>query len=465
MIEDEPATTSATLERSFSVSSNNSNLSASMRSRLSIQARRKVREKGIVGCDDVSCIVRDPLSPDFIRDKRDFGSQAFDLWSKRDIAEFETVASMLPENQLTSCTIARFLTRRDCKEVEIALQLLRDADGTLLLPRRKETEASFLQSIQEQQKELSKLHQAPHHHAANDQPATEEAAAALRSELELRAPRVLLPWVPCYHPGRHCSSFSGKEDAGPDGTTPWCSCKRSGAWCEPGCGCEPDCIDRFKGCDCAKLGKECKAGADDGKGRPLQGCLCLYHMRECHPDLCAGHAEKPCKEMSFATDKVIRTFIGPSDLEGYGLFVGEDASLARVYIGEYRGELTNEDEAVERATLYGVTGRSYLFDVTKCGVVDGLRLGNKVSCPRADWVRQINVAATDRLVTSILLAKVERTAARERVSRLANRGLLRIRPLICRAGTQVNGECRLLVVSKLDGRSSLKKNDELLLGE
>lgn len=76
---------------------------------------------------------------------------------------------------------------------------------------------------------------------------------------------------------------------------------------------------------------------------------------------------------------VQRTFIGPSDVEGYGLFVGEDVSLSRVYVGEYRGELVNENEAVERSLLYQAEGRSFLFDLTKCGIVDGLRLGNKVS--------------------------------------------------------------------------------------
>ena len=43
-----------------------------------------------------------------------------------------------------------------------------------------------------------------------------------------------------------------------------------------------------------------------------------------------------------------RTFVAASDLEGYGLFVGEDCTANRVYVGEYRGELVNENEAQER---------------------------------------------------------------------------------------------------------------------
>lgn len=77
-----------------------------------------------------------------------------------------------------------------------------------------------------------------------------------------------------------------------------------------------------------------------------------------------------------------RTFIGPSDLEGYGLFVGEDVQLSRIYIGEYRGELINEHEAQMRSLLYQTRARSFLFDVTQLGIVDGLRLGNKVGSAR-----------------------------------------------------------------------------------
>lgn len=43
-----------------------------------------------------------------------------------------------------------------------------------------------------------------------------------------------------------------------------------------------------------------------------------------------------------------RTFVAASDLEGYGLFVGEDYHLSRILIGEYRGELCNEHEAQMR---------------------------------------------------------------------------------------------------------------------
>ena len=76
-------------------------------------------------------------------------------------------------------------------------------------------------------------------------------------------------------------------------------------------------------------------------------------------------------------------------------------------MGEYRGELINENEAQERrwaphtfqlritlrgkahdvsftnarphSLLYQTRQRSFLFDLTKLGVVDGMRLGNKVS--------------------------------------------------------------------------------------
>lgn len=88
--------------------------------------------------------------------------------------------------------------------------------------------------------------------------------------------------------------------------------------------------------------------------------------------------------------------MGPSDLEGYGLFAGEDVSAQNVHIGEYKGEVINEHEASMRGLLYGVRSRSFLFDLTRLGVVDGLRLGDKV-CGAASFRNPAKQSMADAL--------------------------------------------------------------------
>lgn len=128
--------------------------------------------------------------------------------------------------------------------------------------------------------------------------------------------------------------------------------------------------------------------------------------------------------MSLQDNRAIRTFIAPSELEGYGLYVGEDTNQARIYLGEYKGELINENEAVMRSLLYQSRGRSFLFDLTKLGIVDGIRLGNKT--------RYMNTS---------------------RQKRNNARG----------DSTQINGEARLLIHAEKGNRLRLARNDELLL--
>lgn len=198
---------------------------------------------------------------------------------------------------------------------------------------------------------------------------------------------------------------------------------------------------------------------DPKTGNKTKGCPCADHARECVLGVCKGHQSdkaedihmsagglgvgvngsmtngggsngtwsenKKCRNMSVQNDKALRTFVAASDLEGYGLFVGEDFNLSRILIGEYRGELCNEHEAQMRSLLYQTRQRSFLFDLTKLGVIDGLRLGNKT--------RYMNTSRSARNNCN-------------------------------GASTSINGEAKLVVHATKDhSRKSLQKGEELLL--
>lgn len=223
-----------------------------------------------------------------------------------------TVAASLPQDS-TSCVIASFLSGRSCRDVYLALQSpepITGSNGTsrsvaeiIAKARRRGNERASL-VLKEQQVALAQMHPfVESSETAKDGKENEDGYT--EEELAMRVPKTVLPWVPCYHPGRSCDSFTGKEGPGPYGDGAWCSCKRSGTWCEPGCGCPLDCTERIKGCDCHRLGKECKVPTEDAKGRSQPGCKCIEYNRECHPELCHGHLEKGCKSMIVQTDKAV----------------------------------------------------------------------------------------------------------------------------------------------------------------
>ncbi|CAF0756413.1 unnamed protein product [Didymodactylos carnosus] len=70
--------------------------------------------------------------------------------------------------------------------------------------------------------------------------------------------------------------------------------------------------------------------------------------------------------------------IAPSDVVGYGAFLGLTAAKKGDLIAEYTGELISQEEAERRGALYDRLSRSYLFNLDSEHVIDAARFGNKV---------------------------------------------------------------------------------------
>ena len=209
--------------------------------------------------------------------------RSYEDWSHQDQHDFDLVRGGLRPGTPT-CTVAAFLPGRACFEVHAALAK-RPCKAIERLPDTVVEEGAAKRQIEPYFEE-------------------KDASTFSAEEIRNRAPRTVQPWQPCYHPGRACSSFTGTEDAGQDELFPICTCKRNGTWCEPGCGCELDCNERFKGCNCAARGRACKGKSDTSNGRTA-GCPCVEAMRECHRELCAGHRDKVCAAMRFQSDNAV----------------------------------------------------------------------------------------------------------------------------------------------------------------
>lgn len=181
-----------------------------------------------------------------------------------------------------------------------------------------------------------------------------------------------IPFIPCSHPGP-CDKDSG------------CSCYSNRISCERMCGCSKACGRRYQGCHCgAKNNSVCFK--DDR-------CSCWLLNRECDPWLCGtcGVLEvldpvnryneeiqnSHCKNAKLQRDVPRRTLKGKSDVQGWGLFAGEDMKKHE-YIGEYKGEVVGEQESNRRGAVYHHRGLEYLFNLNKGQEIDSSRAGNKM---------------------------------------------------------------------------------------
>lgn len=176
------------------------------------------------------------------------------------------------------------------------------------------------------------------------------------------------PFNPCNHPGPCIKNT--------------CSCFDQKVACEKSCRCRNHCWRAFRGCSCKKKGKVCQTSR----------CECVYINRECDPDLCGtcgaaeamdpanyedGSAPKPCcRNVGLQRGIPKRTLLGVSEVEGYGLFMGE-AVKAEEFLGEYVGEVLSSGEAERRGAIYHLQKLSYLFDLNKGQTVDATCVGNK----------------------------------------------------------------------------------------
>lgn len=195
--------------------------------------------------------------------------------------------------------------------------------------------------------------------------------------------------------------FSPCEHAGPC-TINNCNCVRKGMHCETTCGCNfgrfgeggltggivwkppskeavseglaRDCLNRHYGCTC-----------EDGNCSDSR-CPCWEQYRACNPDWCKcdagllpGHLSREkrcCRNIPVTTGSHKRTFIGKSDIHGFGLFAGERFEVGDL-VGIYSGQLIDTRLADMIGRIYDATNRTYIFNVTEALVIDGGLLGSK----------------------------------------------------------------------------------------
>eukprot|EP00178_Gracilaria_changii_P010451 TRINITY_DN3044_c0_g1_i1.p1 TRINITY_DN3044_c0_g1~~TRINITY_DN3044_c0_g1_i1.p1 ORF type:complete len:1297 (+),score=145.40 TRINITY_DN3044_c0_g1_i1:11387-15277(+) len=176
---------------------------------------------------------------------------------------------------------------------------------------------------------------------------------------------------PCHHSGL-CTAKS-------------CPCVMNGVNCEKYCSCNHTrshqdradrrltCANAFKGCSC-KSSVACVSNA----------CICYSWKRECDPDICRacheckpGRGEKSCGNSGLLTGKRKRIVVGHSDTHGWGAFAAAPISKNEI-IGEYVGEIVDQEHADRRGRLYDEVQYSFLFNITDDFALDSTRVGNKL---------------------------------------------------------------------------------------
>lgn len=191
------------------------------------------------------------------------------------------------------------------------------------------------------------------------------------------------------------------EHAGPC-TAEVCTCVQKGLYCESTCGCNfgrycatgrtggvvwtppsnealrsgraRECFNRFPGCGC-KAGT-CTEG----------DCPCYDAHRACSPDFCecdvtllpsrTSIQKRRCRNGPVTVGRHKRTFIGKSEIHGFGLFAAERFDPGDL-VGIYSGQLIDTRLADMIGRIYDATNRTYIFNVTETLVIDGGLLGSK----------------------------------------------------------------------------------------
>uniref|UniRef100_A0A1I7U7N4 [histone H3]-lysine(27) N-trimethyltransferase n=1 Tax=Caenorhabditis tropicalis TaxID=1561998 RepID=A0A1I7U7N4_9PELO len=165
------------------------------------------------------------------------------------------------------------------------------------------------------------------------------------------------PFVPCRHDGP-C-----------DVENELCSCRENGM-CSSLCKCDPNCPQRFPGCNCSP--GQCQSKA----------CQCYRASWECSPLTCRNCKcdsmdtnEIKCKNFSMNRMNHKKMMVGKSKIAGNGLFILESAEKDE-FITEYVGERITDDEAERRGAIYDKLKCSYIFNLTTGGAIDSFSLGN-----------------------------------------------------------------------------------------
>lgn len=182
-----------------------------------------------------------------------------------------------------------------------------------------------------------------------------------------------LDYFPCHH-------------AGPC-TKKVCECVQNGVLCEKYCGCnraralndkvQVTCNNAFAGCQC-RSSVACFSNA----------CACFSQGRECDPDRCrtcldckqetdGKDMKLNCKNVGLRMNYRAKTLAGHSDVHGWGVFAALDIPKSEI-IGEYVGEVIEQQDAERRGRIYDETKYSFLFNITNNLALDSTRLGNKL---------------------------------------------------------------------------------------
>tara|TARA_B110000977_G_scaffold125247_2_gene160408 strand:+ start:3643 stop:7164 length:3522 start_codon:yes stop_codon:yes gene_type:complete len=230
-----------------------------------------------------------------------------------------------------------------------------------------------------------------------------KASATIKRRMQnsKSADAYMMQYVPC-----ECCAVDANGNPGPCCDPKGkCACIRDGNFCEKWCGCGGNCGNDFPGCNCKTA---CNSRA----------CPCVAADRECDPDLCKRcahtselktHArrdgwpfsdlcmpippppappteptkskprpEEHCTNMKLLLRQRKHVQMGLSRVAGWGAFL-RDGALKGEMIGEYTGELIDQQDADKRGKVYDTKYRlSFLFNLNDAFVLDGQARGNKL---------------------------------------------------------------------------------------
>ncbi|KAI9888037.1 MAG: hypothetical protein M1823_000158 [Watsoniomyces obsoletus] len=98
-----------------------------------------------------------------------------------------------------------------------------------------------------------------------------------------------------------------------------------------------------------------------------------------HPELrmISEQMDRDCGNTDIQRGRPKRTLLGSSEVEGFGLFMGEPVKEGE-FLGEYVGEIVSSAEAERRGVIYNLQKLSYLFTSNKAQDVDATQYGNKL---------------------------------------------------------------------------------------
>jgi len=256
-----------------------------------------------------------------------------DVWTGAEQSMFRVLIKTFPAN---FCAIAQCMITKKCRQVyDFSLK----EDNTSV--RRKKTTTATKLKKNPKSKKRNQLQLFKAHSTGGERENSHS-------------------YSPCHHPGKSCTELD-------------CTCREANNFCEKFCYCPPECKHRFPGC-------RCKSNCTS------KHCPCYLASRECDPDLCNscldGKLEfdletNSCRNIVLQRRMGKKLTIAPSDIAGWGCFIGEPA-LKNEFIAEYVGEMISNEEADKRGLVYDKSKCSYMFTLNKEFLIDAARVGGKI---------------------------------------------------------------------------------------